>query len=147
MCRWVNGSDERLLADLAKYRVKVQPASTNHSSTANDVFPAEQSSASTAPRYFAADTDGATNTSGLTIVGNATVGSLLDAQATDPPHNPADDSNRYRDNQELRYSLRSIYRYAPWVRRIYIVTNGQVPNWCPAFSLFAFVYLVAHMSD
>jgi len=29
----------------------------------------------------------------------------------------------------LLYSLRSIERYAPWVRRIYLVTNGQIPRW------------------
>ena len=39
------------------------------------------------------------------------------------------ESNRFRDNDELRYSLRSLIRYAPWVRRVYIVTNGQVPQW------------------
>jgi UDP-N-acetylglucosamine-lysosomal-enzyme len=33
------------------------------------------------------------------------------------------------DNEELRYSLRSIEKYAPWVRHIYLVTNGQVPYW------------------
>lgn len=33
------------------------------------------------------------------------------------------------DNGELRYSLRSIEAFAPWVRNIYIVTNGQVPSW------------------
>ncbi|KAF7491895.1 N-acetylglucosamine-1-phosphotransferase subunits alpha/beta [Sarcoptes scabiei] len=37
--------------------------------------------------------------------------------------------NRFFDNNELKYSLRSLYRYASWVRRIYIVTNGQIPNW------------------
>jgi UDP-N-acetylglucosamine-lysosomal-enzyme len=37
--------------------------------------------------------------------------------------------NRFRDNQELRYSLRSIWKYAPWVRNVYLVTNGQVPHW------------------
>ena len=36
---------------------------------------------------------------------------------------------RYRDNEELRYSLRSVWQFAPWVRNIYIVTNGQVPKW------------------
>lgn len=36
---------------------------------------------------------------------------------------------RFRDNEELRYSLRSLESYAPWIRRIYIVTNGQVPCW------------------
>lgn len=44
----------------------------------------------------------------------------------------ADESSsacRFRDNAELRFSLRSLERNAPWVRRIYIVTNGQVPDW------------------
>ncbi len=36
---------------------------------------------------------------------------------------------RYADNDELRYSLRSVERYAPWVRRIHIVTDDQVPEW------------------
>jgi hypothetical protein len=36
---------------------------------------------------------------------------------------------RFADNQELKYSLRSLEKYAPWIRNIYIVTNGQVPNW------------------
>ena len=30
---------------------------------------------------------------------------------------------------QLRYSVRSIEKYAPWVRHIYILTNGQKPNW------------------
>eukprot|EP00762_Andalucia_godoyi_P002468 ANDGO_02653.mRNA.1 Exopolysaccharide phosphotransferase SCO2594 len=38
-------------------------------------------------------------------------------------------TSRFRDNDELLYSLRSVEKYAPWVRRIYIVTNGQVPAW------------------
>ena len=29
----------------------------------------------------------------------------------------------------MLYSLRSIWQYVPWVRYIYIVTNGQIPNW------------------
>lgn len=37
--------------------------------------------------------------------------------------------NRFFDNNELKYSLRSIEKYAPWLRTIYLVTNGQVPNW------------------
>ena len=27
--------------------------------------------------------------------------------------------NRYRSNDELRYSLRSLHAYAPWVRRVF----------------------------
>ena len=36
---------------------------------------------------------------------------------------------RFRDNGELRYSLRSLAAYAPWIRRIHLLTNGQVPGW------------------
>lgn len=35
----------------------------------------------------------------------------------------------FLDNEELRFSLRSIEKFAPWVRHIYIVTNGQIPYW------------------
>lgn len=37
--------------------------------------------------------------------------------------------NHFRNNGELFYSLRSIEKFAPWVRRIHIVTNGQIPEW------------------
>lgn len=36
---------------------------------------------------------------------------------------------RYADNDELKYSLRSVAKYAPWIRRIFIVTDRQVPAW------------------
>ncbi|MDE5919514.1 MAG: Stealth CR1 domain-containing protein, partial [Duncaniella sp.] len=36
---------------------------------------------------------------------------------------------RYADNDELKYSLRSVEMYAPWIRRIFIVTDNQVPEW------------------
>jgi len=36
---------------------------------------------------------------------------------------------RYADNDELKYSLRSVERYAPWIRRIFIVTDHQTPRW------------------
>ena len=36
---------------------------------------------------------------------------------------------RYANNDELRYSLRSVAEYAPWIRRIFIVTDGQKPAW------------------
>lgn len=40
-----------------------------------------------------------------------------------------DCKGRYADNDELKYSLRSVEKYAPWIRRIFIVTDGQVPDW------------------
>jgi hypothetical protein len=36
---------------------------------------------------------------------------------------------RYVEHDELRYSLRSVERFLPWVRRVFVVTNGQVPGW------------------
>ncbi len=35
----------------------------------------------------------------------------------------------FRDSQELLYSLRSLELYAPWVRRIFIATDDQTPDW------------------
>lgn len=45
-----------------------------------------------------------------------------------PESVPCHDS-RYRDNEELRYSLRSLEKYAPWIRHIYIITDNQIPEW------------------
>ena len=36
---------------------------------------------------------------------------------------------RYANNDELKYSLRSVETYAPWIRTIFIVTDNQVPEW------------------
>ena len=36
---------------------------------------------------------------------------------------------RYINNDELKYSLRSVEKYAPWIRRIFIVTDNQIPDW------------------
>ncbi|MFB6896224.1 stealth conserved region 3 domain-containing protein [Streptomyces hydrogenans] len=36
---------------------------------------------------------------------------------------------RFRNRDELRYSLRSLDMYAPWIRNIYLVTDRQVPSW------------------
>lgn len=36
---------------------------------------------------------------------------------------------RYVDNDELKFSLRSVEKYAPWIRKIFIVTDNQIPEW------------------
>lgn len=36
---------------------------------------------------------------------------------------------RYTNNDELKYTLRSAEKYAPWIRRIFIVTDNQKPDW------------------
>jgi hypothetical protein len=41
----------------------------------------------------------------------------------------AANASRYMNREELRFSLRSVSMFAAFVRNIYIVTDGQVPNW------------------
>lgn len=36
---------------------------------------------------------------------------------------------RFRDNDELRYSLRALERYFPDHGHVYVVTDGQTPSW------------------
>lgn len=36
---------------------------------------------------------------------------------------------RFSDKYELKFSLRSLEKFAPWVRHVFIVTNGQIPYW------------------
>lgn len=44
------------------------------------------------------------------------------------PHQPFD-GDRYSDNEELRYSLRSVAKYAPWLNKIFVVSNCAPPAW------------------
>ncbi|MEO5852670.1 MAG: stealth conserved region 3 domain-containing protein [Nocardioides sp.] len=36
---------------------------------------------------------------------------------------------RFESRDELRYSMRSLHLFAPWVRTVHVVTDGQVPPW------------------
>lgn len=36
---------------------------------------------------------------------------------------------RFRQHDELRYSLRSLSMFAPWIRHVYLVTDQQRPAW------------------
>jgi len=41
-----------------------------------------------------------------------------------------DDSHaRYRQLDELKYALRSVHLFAPWIRNVYIVTDSPRPEW------------------
>ena len=43
-----------------------------------------------------------------------------------------DDPRRHRDCMELRYSLRSVHKYVPWINHIYILVNTEdmtLPSW------------------
>ncbi|MEZ9408605.1 stealth conserved region 3 domain-containing protein [Vibrio lentus] len=54
----------------------------------------------------------------------------------------SDVASRFRENDELRYSLRSVLANASWVRKIYIVTDDQKPDWFHEFD--DRVQLVSH---
>lgn len=36
---------------------------------------------------------------------------------------------RFREWDTLKYWFRAVEKYAPWVRKIHFVTNGQLPSW------------------
>ncbi|GAB3691648.1 stealth family protein [Nocardiopsis oceani] len=47
-----------------------------------------------------------------------------------PQTNPlAGNASRFTDREELRYSLRSLETFAPFVRHVHLVTDDQVPAW------------------
>jgi hypothetical protein len=41
----------------------------------------------------------------------------------------ATNQSRFISRDELKYSLRSVVAYAPWIRRIFLVTDDQIPPW------------------
>ena len=54
----------------------------------------------------------------------------LAGRALRRPAGEADgDPARYRQIDELRYALRSVHAFAPWVRRIFVATDSPVPEW------------------
>ncbi|MDA3055410.1 MULTISPECIES: Stealth CR1 domain-containing protein [unclassified Campylobacter] len=47
-----------------------------------------------------------------------------------PQDKQIDTSNiRYRDNGLLKYWFRGVEKFAPWVRKVHFITNGQKPEW------------------
>lgn len=43
--------------------------------------------------------------------------------------NVDDGDNRYRDYGLLENWFQRVWKYAPWVRRVYLITDGQAPAW------------------
>ncbi len=43
--------------------------------------------------------------------------------------NNGTDIARFRQMDELKYSLRSVEKNLPWINHIYIVTDNQIPSW------------------
>lgn len=51
------------------------------------------------------------------------------APASEPDTLNAEGVHRFRNMDEIYYSLRGVERYMPYVRRIFIVTNGEKISW------------------
>lgn len=103
---WVNGSDPIHLKQLAHYTQLYASQQQQQSPVSN--------------------VNNSSNTRNNN--GNSTTGSHSSTEEQ-KEENSVSGSNRFRDNEELRYSLRSIEKFAPWVRQVFIVTSGQVPHW------------------
>jgi hypothetical protein len=52
---------------------------------------------------------------------------LADPGGDAEPERDAHSGRRFSDNEEIRFCLRSIRNYAPWVRTTWLVTDNQVP--------------------
>jgi hypothetical protein len=47
----------------------------------------------------------------------------------DPNFVRSNSASRYTSRDELKYSLRGLEMYAPWVHKVYIITDNQKPKW------------------
>ena len=118
---WVNGSDPVWLRKKEFWMVKMGISAGASSSGSAGIA-----------RFNHTFTD-ITNTSSTTLASAEHSTHPLAVDGTDSNSSAEVDdrvsSNRYRDSGELRYSLRSLVKHAPWIRRIYVVTDNQIPHW------------------
>lgn len=121
---WVNGSDSRWLAKKEKWlKIHLSSNSSNITTTTNTTKNITMNNADT----IIIDNN-------TTITNNAYNNSNYNNTSNNSTNNDNDQedvgsANRYRDSEELRYSLRSLVKNAPWIRRIFIVTDNQIPYW------------------
>ena len=54
---------------------------------------------------------------------------------------------RIRQIDELKYALRSVHAFAPWVRRIFIATDSPVPEWLAPHPKITIVRTEDHFTD
>ncbi|MBR3067848.1 MAG: capsule biosynthesis protein CapK [Prevotella sp.] len=58
------------------------------------------------------------------------------------------ESVRFRDHDIFRYWFRAVETYAPWVHKVFLVTNGKFPDWinkdCPKLELVEHADYIPH---
>ncbi|MFC0820945.1 stealth family protein [Moraxella marmotae] len=52
----------------------------------------------------------------------------------------ATDNARFENHHELYYSIKSVQKNMPWIRHIYVVTDGQTPAWINEFNNITMVF-------
>src|SRR5690606_37311940 len=65
------------------------------------------------------------------------------AKRQDPKLNSSANEERYINREELRYSLRSLWLYAPFIRNVYIVTAGHYPAWLNRYN--SKIHVIRHI--
>ena len=118
---WVNGSDPVWLAAKARYTTK---HSRRRLLWNDDYTPYDDYQKYHHDEYKGNHWDDYPDSWADPVVPNET-----DDSTPAPTPDEAQSESRYRDTGELRYSLRSLEKYAPWVRHIYLVTDDQIPYW------------------
>lgn len=58
-----------------------------------------------------------------------------------------DHDSRFRQVDELKYALRSVYLFAPWIRRIFIATDSAAPEWLAEHPQVVLVRSHEHFAD
>ena len=115
---WVNGSDPVWL--------KKKEYWTN-------IFLGINESSSTDPVIPLVDGEGLYNNISVILANNSlgfNYSSIVNATtSSEESEDDTMSNNRYRDSEELRYSLRSLLKNAPWIRKIFLVTDNQLPYW------------------
>ena len=134
---WVNGSDDRWLEKKEKW-FKMHLDSLINKTANFDIKLNTTSNSNTTNTYsktiiYSNNTiaNNATIHTNQTYIhyNNNTTDGTNSTDGTSADEEDVGSANRYRDSEELRYSLRSLVKNAPWIRRIYIVTDNQIPYW------------------
>lgn len=139
---WVNGSDEIWLQEKRRWQIlrnlahsKNDVVQTGNNSTLNRLrnISSYENSRNESQHFRHMHFDNETSANGFgSEASNSTNASIVN------------DSNRYRDSDELKYSIRSLVKNAPWVRRIFIVTDNQIPNWLNLEDNLGSISIVTH---
>jgi len=142
---WVNGSDEVWLHEKRRWQFL-----RNLARTENAVAQTRNNSILSVLKNVTINDSSRKESQDFQYVhlDNKTVASVFGSGAGNSANaSIANDSNRYRDSDELKYSIRSLVKNAPWIRRIFILTDNQIPNWLNLEDNSGSISIVTHQGQ